>query len=207
MEKMERPKTIGVDNGFLTMEGKLLLQIRTTQSWMGQVLGKSYEGLWELNDGAVQEKNILKALTLPVLKAQAIENAQKKLGISMTVPENPAMYLTIYENKEKGILDWAVTFPIPPEYWQMPKELLRDVMLVDVEGLNDLASRPEGKGQLVSGWGKRQHRMGLGTLFYSPISHRLRAEALLTQIKPDWRETEYSDNAEEFLARLRKAIS
>lgn len=204
---MERPKTIGVNNGFLTADGKLLLQIRTNNSWMGRVLGKCYKGLWELNGGMVQEKDILKALTLPVLKAQAIENAKKKLGIIMTVPEKPEMYLTIYENKDKGILDWAITFPIPPKCWQMPEELSRDIMLVDVEGLNNLANRPEGKGQLVSGWGKRQHRTGLGTLFHGLISQRLQAEALLTRIKPDWRETEYSDNAEEFLARLRKAIS
>lgn len=205
---MERPKTIGVNNGFLTAEGKLLLQIRTTQSWMGVVLDKSYEGQWELNDGGTQGKDISEILTLPVLKAQAIKNAEKKLGISMTVPENPVMYLAIYENKEKGIIDWAIMFPIPPDYWQMPTQLLRDVMLVGVKGINDLANRPEGKGQLVSGFGKRQHRMGLCTLWHSPdLNESLAAFETLNQIKPDWQVSEYSDDAGEFLARLRETIS
>ncbi len=205
---MERPKTIGVNNGFLTRDGKLLLQIRTNNSWMGKLLDKCYEGFLELNDGMVQEKDVLKALTLPVLKAQAIENAEKKLGITMTVPEYPEMYLTIYENKEKGILDWAIMFPIPPEHWQMPTELKRDIILVDVDGLNNLANRPEGKGQLVSGFGKRQHRMGLGALYFSSeYQEAQKAVQCLNGIKPDWRETEYFWSAELFLERLRESIS
>ena len=206
---MEKPKTIGVNNGFLTKDGRLLLQLRTTESWMGKLLKKSYKGQWELNDGGFEVENIEEELTLPFLKEKAIENARKKLGINVTIPEDPHMYLTVYENKDKGILDWAIMFPIPPKYWELPKKLLRNIMLVDVDGLNDLANRSEGKGSLVSGWGKRQHRMGLGALYCSLhafTSHDAFKD--LYRIKPDFNFTgsEYFDDAGSAIINLRKEL-
>jgi len=205
---MTIPKTIGVNNGFLTEDGKLLLQIRTTESWMGKVLEKSYEGLWELNGGLVREENLSKALTLPILGKQTVENAEKKLGIRIEFPGNPITYFTVYENKEKGIVDWAFTFVIRPGYWDTGQtSFLRDVMLVRVEDLNRIASLPEGKGQLVSGYGKRQHRTGLATLSQSSNpEERILAQKTLDSIKPDWRETELFESAGVALKTLREAL-
>ena len=203
--KILEPKTIGVNNGFLTEDGRLLLQIRTKNSWIGKILEKSYEGLWELNGGLVKEEGISKVLTLPVLARQSVKNAEEKLGIRMEFPGNPITYFTSYENKEKGIVDWAFTFMIRPGYWDMGEtSFLRDVMLVNVNDLNDVANLPEGKGQLVSGYGKRQHRMGLGVLSQSSnYQDRILARKTLDDIKPDWCETECFENTEDALKKLR----
>lgn len=206
---MKIPKTIGVNNGFLTEDGRLLLQIRTNNSWMGKVLEKSYEGLWELNGGQVKEKKISKALTLVVLARQVVKSADEKLGVRMEFPGNPITYFTVYENKEKEIVDWAFTFVIRPGYWDVGQtSFLRDVMLVGADDLNRIANLPEGKGQLVSGWGKRQHRMGLAVLSQS-LNHkeRLLAQKTLDGIKPDWRETEHFESAGVALQILREKLS
>lgn len=205
---MAMPKTIGVNNGFLTEDGRLLLQIRTTESWMGKILEKSYEGLWELNGGLVKEEDLLKALTLPILGRQTVKNAEEKLGIRMEFPGNPITYLTVYENKERGIVDWAFMFVIRPGYWDTGEtSFLRDVMLVGVEGLNRIANLPEGKGQLISGYGKRQHRMGLAALSQSSDSEeRIVAQKTLDIIKPDWREVEQFESAGVALGELRKKL-
>jgi hypothetical protein len=212
---VEKPKTIGVSNGFLTQDGKLLLQVRTNNSWMGKVLGKTYEGLWELNGGMVQEKDIMKALTLPVLGAQAIDNAKNKLGITMTVPEYPSVGLTILKNEEKGILDWAFVLVVPPDCWQPPSEWPRDIIFVDMVELNAMTRRPEGEGQLVSGWGKRQHRMSLFALSNAFIvKNQIQgidysgdpAMSLLNQLADENNDYFTSLSAEESLKYLREAI-
>jgi hypothetical protein len=205
---MTVPKTIGVNNGFLSENGKLFLQVRTQNSWMGQILEKSFDGSWELNGGQIKEEDISKALTLPVMAKQAVKNAEEKLGLKMDFPGNPITLFTSYENKEKGIVDWAFTFVIRPGYWDIGQtSFLRDVMLVGVEDLNRIANFPEGKGQLVSGWGNRQHRMSLGVLAQAPHhGERILARRTLSDIKPNWRETEMFENAGEALKFLREEI-
>jgi len=203
--EMTAPKTIGVSNGFLTEDGRLLLQVRTKNSWMGKVLGEAYEGFWELNGGQVKEGDISKALTLPVLARQAVKNAEEKLGLRMEFPGNPITFLTVYENKEKGIVDWAFAFVIRPGYWDMGQaSFLRDVMLVKVKGLNCMAKLAEGKGSLVSGWGNRQHRMGLEVLTQSSSAEdRILAHDILDDIKPHWWLSEQFESAQDAFTILR----
>ena len=209
MEKMERPKTIGGFAGLLFEDGDLLLQIRTEK---GSVFGpddEKYRFNWELSGGKVEETNVMKALTLEVLTKNIAREVREELGIRIiSFPRRPAIYLATYVNEERGVNDWALTVPIFQECWKMPKKLKREIIKVNTDKLTELANNHPGKGQLVSGFGKRMHRMSSGTLYTgSNLTSRRKAEILLCQIKPDWRETEYSDNAEEFLAKLRKEIS
>lgn len=207
---MERPKTIGVFAGLLFEDGDLLLQVRTEKGSIYGSKDTTYQYNWELPGGKVKENDAMKALTLEVLGRNLVREVKEELGIKITqLPYWPALYLAIFVNKEKGINDWAFMIPIIPVYWVMPKSLKREIIKVDVDKLTELANNPSGRGQLVSGFGKRMHRMSLGALykncmFNEPNSHK--AKVLLNQIKPDWYQTEYSDDAEEFLARLREAI-
>lgn len=205
---MEKPKTIGGFAGLLLEDGDLLLQMRTEKGSIYGPKDTSYQYNWELSGGRVKEKDIMKALTLEVLTENIIREVKEELGIKIiSFPLRPSIYLAIFVNEEKGVNDWALTIPMPKECWEMPKKLKREIVKVNVDELTELANNPPGKGQLVSGFGKRMHRMSLGSLYDSSNPANCGgARKLLTWIKPDWLQTEYSDNAEEFLRKLREEI-
>ncbi len=203
---MEKPKTIGVFAGLLTREGKLRLQRRTEKDSI--IPGKTYEGDYELPGGRIQEKKLEKALTLEVLGKELIQKVEEKLGIVIKLHPNPPLYLTIYEDVERGICDWAFMIPVPspPAYWDETVRVARTIIDVNPEELRVLAARPKGE-QLLSGWGKRMCRMSLGaTLCSSNSRYSDEAKICLNEIKPDWEKTEYSFDPEAFLEKLRKAI-
>jgi len=204
---MEKPRTVGVFAGLLTNKGKVRLQRRIEK---GSIIpGKTYEGDYELPGGRVEEKNLLKALTLEVLGKELIREVEEELGVVIKHHPNPPLYLAIYEDAEKGICDWAFMIPVPsgPAYWDESSPTKRTVIDVDPEELRKLADEPKGH-QLLSGWGKRMCRMSLGALLQSHVEkYYTQAGDFLDTIKPDWYKTEYFSNAAEALSQFRRELS
>ncbi|MFH1841518.1 MAG: NUDIX domain-containing protein [Candidatus Nealsonbacteria bacterium] len=202
---MEKPKTIGIFAGLLNREGKLLLQRRTEK---GSIIpGKSYKGDWELPGGKVEEKDIEKALTYPVLFKEIQRELREELGAEIRGNFNSSgvsVYLTTLVNKERGINDWALMFSFIFLEWVMPEKLKREVVFVNPKELREIANRPKEEGQLVSGWGKRMCRMSLSAFLLSSYAYAEEATLALDEINPDWTKTEYFFAYDYFFKKIQK---
>ncbi|PIP24939.1 MAG: hypothetical protein COX34_01500 [Candidatus Nealsonbacteria bacterium CG23_combo_of_CG06-09_8_20_14_all_36_12] len=198
--------TIGAFLGLITKEGKLRLQQRTEKG-SPIIPGVSYRGDYELTGGGVKEKDLKKVLTLEELFKEAKREAKEELGVVVFMPKQLSLYRAVFVNQEKGTEDWALTIPIPPECWNETTKMKRITIDVNPDELRELANRPKGE-QLLSGWGKRMCRMSLGTIFTSSTDPKYVNEAkiMLTEIKPDWRKTEFFKNTEEALAQFRREL-
>lgn len=203
---MEKPKTIGVFAGLLTIAGKIRLQRRIEK---GSIIpGKTYEGDYELPGGRVEEKDLKKALTLEVLERELVREIKEELGIYIVTRPNPPLYLAVFEDSAKGIRDWAFVMAVPPgdAYWNENAPMARKTIDVSPAELYELARQPKGQ-QLLSGWGKRMCRMSLAVLLASEVpEYRLDAGRYLDEVKPDWERTEYFGNPELALAQFRKEL-
>jgi len=197
------PKTIGVFAGLLTSKGKLRLQRRTEKGSIAP--GKTFKGDWELSGGRVKETDLRETLTLEVLKKELIREVKEELGILIEVSSNFSIYRAVYEDPEKGICDWAFMIPIYPAYWNDNAKAKRETIDVNPDELRELANRPKGD-QLVSGWGKRMCRMSLGAFYSFDIISREKVKEMLEEVKSDWRETEYFEDAERALAQFRREL-
>lgn len=203
---MEKPTSIGVFAGLLTSAGKIRLQRRVEK---GSIIpSKTFKGDWELPGGKVKERDLKKALTLDVLQKELIREVKEELGIVIMHHPNPPLYLTIYENHEKGICDWAfmISIPTPPIYWDEKAKMKRETIDVNPVELRELADRPKGE-QLLSGWGKRMCRMSLAALLRSPVDeYNQQARRDLDEVMPDWRKIEYFHDPHEDLAEIRREL-
>ncbi len=201
--------TVGAFFGLITKEGKLRLQRRIEKG--SRVLpGISFQGDFELTGGGVKEKDLSKVLTFSSLFMEAVRETIEELGIIVLPPQQPfPLYRAVFVNTARDTEDWAFMIPVLSEYWNETAKMKRETIDVNPDELRELANRPKGE-QLLSGWGKRMCRMSLGA-FYSSFNlvYRTRAEQMLGEVKPDWRETEYFGNAQEVreaLARFRKEL-
>ncbi|HXK31920.1 MAG: hypothetical protein A2Z68_01075 [Candidatus Nealsonbacteria bacterium RBG_13_38_11] len=183
--------TVGVFFGLITREGKLRLQ-RRTEKGSPITPGISYKGDFELTGGGAREKDLRKVLTLKGLFNEAKREAKEELGLMVVAPKKFPLYRAVFVNQEKGLEDWAFMIPVPPECWDEGTKTKRETIDINPEELMLLAFRPKGE-QLLSGWGKRMCRMSLGAIFAASTNPKYVNEAriLLTEVKPDWRQTEY----------------
>lgn len=201
---IKRPDSIGSFLGLVTREGRLRMQMRIEKS--SPITGISYRGDFELTGGGVKEKDLMKALTPQGLRQEGIREAKEELGIevsknilSLALP----VYWAPYENPQTGKVDWAFMTPVSSGYWDETAETKRKTVDVDPDQLKVL-----GDLNLIVSGKKRMYRMGQGAIYaMSLTAWQLRAAALLTEIEPDWRNTEYFVHAEEFLQILRDRIS
>ncbi len=206
MEKIKRPDSIGSFLGLITRgERKLRMQMRTEKG--SPITGISYKGDFELTGGGVKEKDLEKVLTPEGLLREGIREAEEELGINVSerifscgsIP----IYWAPYEDPKIGKVDWAFMTLINRFFWDDTVKMARKTVDVNPDQLKVL-----GDLNLVVSGKKRMYRMGQAALYVmSSVAWRERAGGLLTEVKPDWLATEYSENAEEFLEKLRQAIS
>ena len=198
--------TVGVFFGLITKEGKLRLQKRTEK---GSTVtpGVSYKGDFELTGGGAKEKDFKKLLTSQGLFDEGQRETKEELGLAVSMPSKFQLYRAKFFNEKTGVEDWAITIPLPPECWDEQAEIKRQTIDINPEELFSLAMQPKGE-QLLSGWGKRMCRMSLGAIFAASTNPKYVNEAriMLTEVKPDWRRTEYFRDIEEALSLFRKEL-
>lgn len=197
MGEKEFSLTVGVFVGILNEEGKLLLQRRIEKdsiiagkSFFGDYElpggGLNEEGYKRLFYGAVLEAvpsletclmyemygtaPELKALTkekviLEALKRRVFE--EEGIIILLEGLEFRDVYQAVLIQREARKIDIALCVPVRWGKWSCHGAGSgREIKWVNVEELNDLTRKPKGE-QLVSGFGKRMHRMALWALFYA----------------------------------------
>ena len=166
--------TIGVFAGILTVNGELLLRRRVETDSI--VPGKSFKGNWELPGGGVMKGETFEATNETVIQKALAREVKEEVGLEIEMTSMPAMYPAILARKytEKEIVDFAFVVIIQPDQWK--GRLKEETMWVSPEKLYKLAMEFEpadrktgkdGKG-IVSGYGKRMHRMALMSLSHSP---------------------------------------
>lgn len=191
---------VGAFRGLITKKGKIRLQMRTEKTSMFR--GVSYKGDFELPGGRVKKKDLRKILTPQGLDEESAREVEEELGIPVFTPPKFSIYRAVYTYPD-GNEDWAITIPTSPDYWDEEVTMKRKTVDVDPDQLNVL-----GELMLVVSGKKRMWRMSEGGIFAlspNPI-WRQRAAELLTEVKPNWRETEYFEDAEKALAQWRKEL-
>ena len=174
----------------------------------GSITGLSYKGDFELPGGAVKEKDLRKVLTPGVLLEEAIRETKEELGIVVS-SDMPVfmLYRTVFENLKTGKIDWAFMTPVLPRYWDETAEVKRKIIDLDSADLDVL-----GRLNLIVSGKKRMYRMGQACLCLSRYAtdpgwrdnvRMLRAADFLTEVKPDWRETELLLNPQQDLFQIR----
>jgi len=139
------------------------------------------------------------------LLLEGTREAKEELGIVVLPPPHEfPLYWAPYENPKNGKVDWAFMIPVLPKFWDETAEVKRKVVDLKPEHLDVL-----GELNLIVSGKKRMYRMGQGALYACSLNSLWSQEAadLLTQVKPDWRETEYHEGPKWFLGQLRKALS
>jgi len=201
----KKPDTVGSFLGLITKDGKLRLQMRTEKG--SSITGISYKGDFELTGGGVKELDLRKVLTPQCLLDEAIREAREELGIVVATPTYFCLYRTVFENPKTGKVDWAFMIPIYPILWNDTSEMKRKTVDVDPDQLNVL-----GELNLIVSGKKRMWRMGeaaifmMNTLGFSREDWLVRADELLTEAKPDWKQTELFWDADEALSKFRREI-
>ena len=203
MDLLKKPDTVGVFFGLITKEGKVRYQMRIESS--SPITGISYKGDFELPGGGAEEKDLSELLTPVGLFKEGVREVKEELGIVvLSPPDRLALYWAPYENPKTNKIDWAFMIPMPPDYWDETAETKRKIVDLNSEHLDVL-----GELNLIVSGKKRMYRMGQGALFARSSNSfwSQKAADFLTQVKPDWRDTEYFYNAEWALAQFRKALS
>lgn len=197
-EKM--PDSVGSFLGLITCQGKLRLQMRTEKG--SHITGISYKGDFELTGGAAKEKDLRKILTPKGLVREAIREAKEELGIVIPEFDFHDFYRAIFENFNTGKVDWAFMIPVGPSFWDETAAMKRKTVDVDPDQLNVL-----GELNLIVSGKKRMWRMGQAAIYMlSNHEWQDRASELLTEVRPDWRETEYFKFGSMDLYRIRRNI-
>ncbi len=166
--------TIGVFAGILTVNGKLLLRRRVESDSI--VPGKSFKGNWELPGGGVMKEETFEATNETVIPKALAREVKEKAGLEIEMTSMLAMYPAILakEYTKKEVVDFAFVVIIQPDQWR--GQLKGETMWVSPGELYKLARKFEpadrktgkdGKG-IVSGYGKRMHRMALMSFSHSP---------------------------------------
>ena len=160
---------IGVFAAILNYEGGLLIRRRTLpEEEKSLISGKIIKGDWELPGGIVEEEEMLVAGNekglIKALKREVKEELGLEIDISLPLQMFPVV-LVKDPFPGKVTNDIAMLIIIQPNWWKgIPKG---KTMWVVPKVLEELTKKPAGE-QLVSGWGKRMHRMSLIALSHSP---------------------------------------
>lgn len=202
MNLLKKPDTVGVFLGLITKEGRVRYQMRIESS--SPITGISYKGDFELSGGRAKEKDLSKLLTPYGLLKEGIREVKEELEvIVLSQSSHFPLYWAPYEDPKTNKVDWAFMIPIEPDDWDETAETKRKVVDLNPEHLDVL-----GYLNLIVSGKKRMYRMGQGAIFaFSSNSLWSQAAAgFLTQVKPDWHETEFFGNGAEALARFRREL-
>lgn len=163
--------TIGVFAGIFNKEGKLLLKKITSGRFAGE---------WDLPGGGVDAITASKAQDERVVGEELARHVKDEVGMTISVEPMPPMYPAVL----KGGGDWAFVIPIA-QYAEATPEMgpvQGETKWVSPEELEELSRDPEGN-RVLSGYGKRMHRLCLQTLTHSPnTDFQIRAREMLAKI-------------------------
>lgn len=154
--------TVGVFAGILNHEGKVLLRRRVLpEEEKSLISGKTIKGDWELPGGIVEQKEMIAAGNekglVEVLKREVKEGLDLEINIPLPLEVFPVV-LAKETLPGRFTNDVAMLIVVRPDQWKgVPKG---EIMWADPKALEELTKKPTGE-QLVSGWGKRMHRMVL----------------------------------------------
>lgn len=165
--------TIGLFGWIFNPEGKLLVKQREQ--------GESLPGEWDLPGGGAEESAAEKATDERLVHQELTREVQEETGlILIALQQMPPMYPAI----GPGGKDWAfgVNIGIVTE---LPTK--GNYRYVSPEELEELANNPVGN-RLVSGYGKRMHRLCLcGLAMCSPKEiYRNQATEKIQKIWESW---------------------
>lgn len=188
MEKKFTP-TIGVFAGILNRQGWLLVRKRSLPEEKESLIsGKTVESKWELPGGEVEMTEMLAAGNeqglINALKREIEEETGLEITLSLPTPMFPVV-IAKEISPERIARDIALLIIVQLDQWKGEPE--GEIGWVYSQAVNTLAKgSPEG--QLVSGFGKRMHRMALIALSHSPNGNcRLKAQNTLKKIYSSWK--------------------
>lgn len=178
--------TIGVFAGILNKhDGGLLLRRRTLpEENKSLISGKSVKRDWELPGGIVEQKEMFDAGNEQGLIEALQREVKEELGLEIDL-RLPLQTFPVVLAKElspgKVANDIALLIIVQPKEWEgVPQG---ETMWVAPRALNALAAKKPLGGRLISGWGKRMHRMALIALAHSStIDYRQEAMRTLKEI-------------------------
>ncbi|MDD5569307.1 MAG: NUDIX domain-containing protein [Candidatus Pacebacteria bacterium] len=140
---------IGLFGGIFNKDGKLLVKKREQD--------ESLPGEWDLPGGAVEADANAAAIDERIVSEELLREVEEETGIQVAPFQRmPAMYPAV----NKGGSDWAFGIIVGVTSLSPTKGNWR---FVSPRELGILARFPEGK-RLVSGYGKRMHRLCLRML-------------------------------------------
>lgn len=175
---------IGVFAGILNEDGELLLRRRTLpEEQRSEISGKTVKRDWELPGGAVEESEMLCAGNEEGLSWALKREVKEELGleIKLSLPLQTFPVVLSKEIAGKIVNDIALLIVVKPDQWE--GEPKGEIEWVSALGLNHIARYGLYGGKLVSGWGKRMHRMALIALFHSSNpKYQSKAQATLATI-------------------------
>ncbi len=142
---------------YKTDSGKLILHRRPADV--------SFPGNWELLGGGVSAKVNEQADDERIIgkELNRIISEKMKFAFEIEIEHMPPMHPAIL----KGGSDWAFVVPVITNKIGLAIWGMTDIMLVSPRELLTLANGPEGN-RLLSGYGKRMHRLALAAFRYSP---------------------------------------
>jgi hypothetical protein len=167
--------TIGVFAAIYNKEGKIPLKKITTGRFAGE---------WDLLGGGVDANAASKSLDERIVNQELSRHVKEEGGMTIAVEPMPPMYPAVL----KGGGDWAFVIPIIQYAEATPEGGLKkgEIKWVSPKEVEELAKVPEGE-RLLSGYGKRMHRLCLQALAHSPKEDfRIQAREMLAEIQGEW---------------------
>jgi len=158
--------SIGVFAGIYDESGRVLLKKRGSD--------ETLSGDWDLPGGAVEIEAASNAFDERLIGQELAREVKEETNITIRVDSMPAMYPAIIT----GGFDWAFIVPVScsDSLWRHKLDTAKKYFeFASPSELMKIAQCPEGN-RLVSGVGKRMHRLALMALCHSP-NKEYRAEA------------------------------
>lgn len=156
--------------------GKLILHKRPANV--------SFAGEWELFGGGISAEANSHAEDERIIGKELNRIISEKTSFAweIEVEHMPPMHSAVI----KGGTDWAFVVPVRTNQIGYAVFGMNNIMLVSPQELLGLARGPEGN-RLLSGYGKRMHRLSLAAFFYSPArNYRSDANRMLKKIHATW---------------------
>jgi len=170
--------SIGLFAGIYDKSGRVLLKKRCPE--------ETLSGDWDLPGGAAETEAASNALDERLIGQELAREVKEETNITILIDSMPAMYPAIIA----GGFDWAFIIPVSHlgSLWQFDLDRTKkNFRFVSPTELTELALRSEGD-RLVSGVGKRMHRLVLMALCHSPNEeYRMKAEEMLENIQHEFK--------------------
>lgn len=168
IEQDSRPRvlqpTIGVFGGLYDSEGRVLVK---------QIETGRFAGEWDAPGGGVDADNVSQVSDERMLFLELARHVKDEVGI-LLVPS--VRWKVLLPAVLSGGGDWAFPVVVGPTFFKAPKGTTRFLSPADLDAL---ARGPEGN-RILSGHGKRMHRILLRLLSESPNpTYQVQAEVML----------------------------